>query len=119
MTTLPEGQAIIYCEGAYSSPNGKTAHGLIRRSERYRVLSVVDSHHAGEDAGAVLDNMPNNIPIYRDVKQAMMASRKEKSSLLNPFLPCRQDQEKSMGLMKLTSTVSNESDQLEILRQNS
>jgi uncharacterized NAD-dependent epimerase/dehydratase family protein len=80
MTTLPEGQAIIYCEGSYSSPNGKTAHGLIRRSERYRVRSVVDSHHAGEDAGIVLDNMPNNIPIYRDVDQAVTASREEKSS---------------------------------------
>lgn len=80
MTIFPEGQAIIYCEGAYSTPNGKTAHGLIRRSERYRVLSVVDSHHAGEDAGAVLDNKSNNIPIYRDVEQAVSVSREEKSS---------------------------------------
>jgi uncharacterized NAD-dependent epimerase/dehydratase family protein len=79
MTNRTEDQAIIYCEGAYSTPNGKTAHGLIRRSERYRVLSVVDSHHAGEDAGAVLDNKPNNILIHQDVEQAVNASRKGES----------------------------------------
>ena len=74
MTILTEGQAIIYCEGAFSTPNGKTAHGLIRRSERYRILSVVDSVHAGEDAGTILDNQPNNIPIHQDIEHAVNAS---------------------------------------------
>ncbi len=43
----PEGNAIVYCEGAFGTTNGKTAHGLVRRSERYRVLSVIDSRHGG------------------------------------------------------------------------
>ena len=29
MSTFPEGNAIIYCQGAYSTTNGKTAHGLV------------------------------------------------------------------------------------------
>ena len=28
MNRLPEGNAIVYCEGAYNTLNGKTAHGL-------------------------------------------------------------------------------------------
>jgi uncharacterized NAD-dependent epimerase/dehydratase family protein len=67
---FPEGNAIIYCEGAFATTNGKTAHGLVRRSERYRVLSVVDSKHAGKDAGTVLDGRPAGIPVEGDLESA-------------------------------------------------
>jgi len=68
--TLPDGNAIIYCEGAYGSTNGKTAHGLVRRSRRYRVLAVVDSLLAENDAGKVLDGRFAGIPIEKDVMSA-------------------------------------------------
>ena len=71
MNHFPEGNAIVYCEGAFNTPNGKTAHGLVRRTLRYNVLSVIDSHYAGQDAGQVLDGKPKNIPIYWDLKQAI------------------------------------------------
>ncbi len=74
MSTFPEGNAIIYCEGMFSTTNGKTAHGLVRRTERYRILSVVDSRHAGNDAGMILDGKPKGIPIYADVEQALKAA---------------------------------------------
>ncbi len=74
MNQFPEGNAIIYCEGAWGTPHGKTAHGLVRRTERYRVLSVVDSRYAGADAGEVLDERSNGIPIMADVTQAVEAS---------------------------------------------
>ncbi len=64
MSSFPEGNAIVYCDNAFNTPNGKTAHGLVRFTERYKILSVIDSNHAGKDAGQVLDNKPNNIPIY-------------------------------------------------------
>jgi uncharacterized NAD-dependent epimerase/dehydratase family protein len=67
---LPVGNAIVYCEGAFNTTNGKTAHGLVRRSRRYRVLSVVDSRLAGQDAGEVLDGTPVGIPIERDIADA-------------------------------------------------
>ena len=66
-----EGNAIIYCEGAFGTTNGKTAHGLVRRSERYRVLSIIDSMHAGKDAGEVLDGTPVGIPIVRALEAAL------------------------------------------------
>ena len=50
----PDGNAIVYCDGAFATTYGKTAHGLVRGTDRYRVLSVIDSKQAGRDAGAVL-----------------------------------------------------------------
>jgi len=71
MNALPEGNAIIYCEGAFNTTNGKTAHGLVRFTNRYRVLSVVDSRYAGQDAGDVLDGRVNQIPIFKSLDQAV------------------------------------------------
>jgi len=68
--SFPEGNAIVYCEGAYGTTNGKTAHGLVRRSHRYRILAVVDSLQAGKDAGEVLDGRVVGIPIEKDVMSA-------------------------------------------------
>ena len=72
---LPEGDAIVYCQGAFGTTNGKTAHGLVRRTRRYRVVSVVDANHAGVDAGAVLDGRPAGIPIHASVADALAAAR--------------------------------------------
>ncbi len=68
-----DGNAIVYCEGAFGTTNGKTAHGLVRRSGRYRILSVVDSHHGDGDAGLVLDGKRNHIPIHKSVMDAIGA----------------------------------------------
>jgi len=46
----------------------------VRHSERYRIASVIDSRHAGEDAGAVLDDRPNGIAIHRDLDAALAAT---------------------------------------------
>jgi len=76
MKNWPEGNAIVYCEGAYNTPNGKTAHGLVRFTKRYRVLSVIDSEYAGRDAGEVLDGTPKNIPVFASVEDAVIATKK-------------------------------------------
>ncbi len=75
MDPFPDGNAIIYCEGMFSTTNGKTAHGLVRRTERYRILSVVDSRNAESDAGLVLEGKPKGIPIYADIQQAVSAAK--------------------------------------------
>lgn len=74
MSGFPEGSAILYCEGMFATTNGKTAHGLVRRTERYRILSVVDSYNAGSDAGMILDGKSKGIPIYTDIGQAVDAA---------------------------------------------
>jgi uncharacterized NAD-dependent epimerase/dehydratase family protein len=63
--------AIIYCEANFGEIDGKTANGLIRRSEKYKILSVIDSEKAGLDTGMILDNKPNAIPICRDLADAL------------------------------------------------
>ncbi len=79
MTPFPEGNAIVYCEGAFGTPNGKTAHGLVRRTRRYRVVAVIDSRFAGHDAGDVLDGKRNGVAIYRDVGEAITALSRTKN----------------------------------------
>ncbi len=75
MSGLPEGRAVVYCEGAFGTTNGKTAHGLVRRTRRYEVLSVVDSRHAGRDAGEVLDGGPSGTPVVATLEEAIERAR--------------------------------------------
>ncbi len=63
--------AVVYCEGNFGALDGKTANGLVRSSEKYEILSVIDSEKAGLDSGVVLGDGPNAIPIYRDLAQAV------------------------------------------------
>ncbi|MCT0201218.1 DUF1611 domain-containing protein [Synechococcus sp. CS-602] len=62
--------AVIYCEGQFMSPDGKTAHGLVRHSERFRIAAVIDSLCAGADAGLLLDGVANGIPVVADLEAA-------------------------------------------------
>jgi uncharacterized NAD-dependent epimerase/dehydratase family protein len=71
MMNMPEGVAVVYCEGAFNTPNGKTGHGLVRFTMRYEVIAVVDSNHVGADSGEVLDGKANGIPVVGGVKQAI------------------------------------------------
>ncbi|WP_373085972.1 DUF1611 domain-containing protein [Sneathiella sp.] len=68
--------AIVYCEGNFGGIDGKTANGLIRHSEKYEILSVIDSEKAGLDAGVVLGDAPNDIPICRDLDEALAIAKK-------------------------------------------
>ena len=70
--SLPAGStAVVYCEGQFGEQDGKTANGLVRHSEKYEILSVVDSTHAGSDAGQVLDAAPNGIPVLASLAEAL------------------------------------------------
>jgi len=68
------GTAIVYCEGNFSRIDGKTGNGLVRFSEKYRILSVIDSTKAGLDSGEVLDGTPNGIPIVAGLAEATALS---------------------------------------------
>ncbi len=74
MDVFPDGNAIVYCEGAFGTPNGKTAHGLVRRTKRYQVLSIIDSKHIADDAGQILDGKPKGIPVVSDLNAALKVS---------------------------------------------
>lgn len=59
--------AIIITAGYLDSTNGKTAHGLIRGTERFSIVGVIDDKSAGRDAGEVLDGKNRNIPVYASI----------------------------------------------------
>lgn len=70
MTKVKTPTALVYCEGNFGLIDGKTANGLVRHSETYKILSVIDSTQAGMDSGEVLDSKPNGIPILGDLVEA-------------------------------------------------
>jgi uncharacterized NAD-dependent epimerase/dehydratase family protein len=63
--------AIVYCEANFGLIDGKTANGLVRQSELYEILSVIDSMKAGQDSGLVLGGEPNSIPIFGNLAEAL------------------------------------------------
>lgn len=67
-------KAIIITNGLLATDDAKTAHGLIRESNRYEITGIVDHIHAGKDAGEVLDGRRRNIPIFETVQDAMKAN---------------------------------------------
>ncbi|GAB4186316.1 MAG: DUF1611 domain-containing protein [Wenzhouxiangellaceae bacterium] len=78
--------AIVYCEGNFASLDGKTANGLIRHSEKYKVLSVIDSEKEGLDSGIVLDKKLNNIPICKDLDAALIQAVKQTGGVPDYFI---------------------------------
>ncbi len=63
--------ALVYCENEFGLVDGKTAAGLVRHSEIYRIVGVLDSSLAGKDAGEELTGKKNNIPIFANLDAAL------------------------------------------------
>jgi uncharacterized NAD-dependent epimerase/dehydratase family protein len=66
--------AVIYCEGNFARTDGKTANGLVRASERYRIVAVIDSTRAGMDAGEALGVGHLGIPVVASLADAATES---------------------------------------------
>jgi len=66
-----DGTAVILCNGFFATNNGKTAHGLVRGTDRYRILGVIDPPTAGRDAGEILDGQPRGIPVFESLTEAL------------------------------------------------
>ena len=73
MENLIKPKAIVLTDGMLHTTDAKTAHGLIRGTERYEIVAVIDSIHAGNDAGEVLDGKHCNIPVMATVEEAIIA----------------------------------------------
>lgn len=63
--------ALIYCENQFGLMDGKTAAGLVRHSETYTIVGVIDSSLAGKDAGEELGGARNHIPIFANLNEAL------------------------------------------------
>lgn len=65
------GTAFALSGGLLHAFDAKTTHGLLRGSERFTLTAVIDSVHAGKDAGVVMDGIPRNIPVFADLHSAL------------------------------------------------
>jgi uncharacterized NAD-dependent epimerase/dehydratase family protein len=63
--------ALVYCENQFGLMDGKTTAGLVRHSETYIIVGVIDSALAGKDAGEELDGIKNDIPIFASLESAL------------------------------------------------
>ncbi|MDB2662873.1 DUF1611 domain-containing protein [Paracoccaceae bacterium] len=79
--------AVIYCEGSFGQIDGKTANGLVRHSQAYRILSVIDTRLKGQDSGQVLDNVSNAIPIVEDLEAAVTRQADIPNTLIYGIAP--------------------------------
>lgn len=64
------GNAILLTNGLLDSDYAKTAHGLIRGSERFKILAVIDPKFNSQDAGMVTDGIHRNIPVFSSIDTA-------------------------------------------------
>ena len=60
--------AIVITDGLLASPFAKTCHGLLRGTERFAIQAVIDSKHAGKDAGEVMDGKYLGIPVVESIE---------------------------------------------------
>jgi len=64
-------RALVYCEKQFGLVDGKTAAALVRHSEIYSIVGIIDSSLAGKDAGEELGEEKNGIPIFADLESAL------------------------------------------------
>lgn len=65
--------ALVYCDNQFGLVDGKTAAALIRHSEIYQIVGVIDKSLAGQDAGTALGEKKSGIPIFADLNAALQA----------------------------------------------
>jgi uncharacterized NAD-dependent epimerase/dehydratase family protein len=64
--------AIVLTDGLLMTSDAKTAHGLIRGTERFHIIGLVDGEaNAGKDAGELLDGKHRGIPVFASMEAAL------------------------------------------------
>ncbi len=71
-----ESEALVYSENEFGKLDGKVANGLIRHSEKFKIVGVIDSTKAGLDAGKYLDGVKNGIPVFQNIYAAIANLRR-------------------------------------------
>jgi uncharacterized NAD-dependent epimerase/dehydratase family protein len=73
---LDKSPALILAPGCFQDIHGKVAHGLIRGTDRFDIVAVIDPDCAGHDAGALLDGRPRDIPVVGSIEAALGQARR-------------------------------------------
>jgi uncharacterized NAD-dependent epimerase/dehydratase family protein len=67
--------AILIGDEFLKTPYGKTAHGLLRRSERFEIVAVVGANEPPGDAGQLIGTSALGIPLVGSVAEALALAR--------------------------------------------
>jgi uncharacterized NAD-dependent epimerase/dehydratase family protein len=71
---MEKSTAIVITGGYLDTYSAKTAHGLIRGTDRFTILGLIDEKSPGKDAGELLDGKRRNIPIYGTIADFIKTS---------------------------------------------
>ncbi|WP_353259510.1 DUF1611 domain-containing protein [Prochlorothrix hollandica] len=63
--------ALVYCDQEFGRADGKTAVGLVRYSDLYTIVGILDRSLAGQDAGEALGEATVGIPIFASLDDAL------------------------------------------------
>ena len=59
--------ALILTNGRLATSDAKTAHGLVRGTDRFTIVGVIDPISCGKDAGEIVDGCFRSIPIFESI----------------------------------------------------
>ncbi len=69
-----KGTALILTNGMLDSVYAKTAHGLLRGTDRFEIKGVIDNKYPGGDAGEILFGKKSGVPVHKSVKDFIEAN---------------------------------------------
>ena len=74
---MKKSTAIVITGGYLDTDNAKTAHGLIRGTDRFDLVGIIDYKFPGKDAGEILDGKHRGIPVYASIADFMTSGKAE------------------------------------------
>ncbi len=74
---VPE-PCIILTNGLLDGRQAKTCHGILRGSQRFRAVAVIDYRFAGKDAGEVMDGRAIDVAVWASVADFFRSAPKER-----------------------------------------
>ncbi len=68
-----KGKALVYSGGLLDDLHAKTAHGLLRLSDRFEILGVIDHNHHNQMSDEIVSHCAKNVPIFENLAEALEA----------------------------------------------
>ncbi|MBI32445.1 MAG: hypothetical protein CMD96_04825 [Gammaproteobacteria bacterium] len=65
------GTALLYSGGLLDDIHAKTAHGLLRYSDRFKILGLIDQKFNGSMSADLVEHCKENLMIYKDLSAAL------------------------------------------------
>jgi len=70
MKSTEKQKALILAPHTLNFEQAKTAFGLIRGTDRFEIVGVIDPEKSGQDAGTIVDGNVRGIPVFASAKHA-------------------------------------------------